>query len=515
MNQFLQWSEQQSHLILLYFILFFLFLLWVIRFNKPETNKYKLPPSPFKLPIIGNLHQLHGSPHRAFQSLAQKHGPIMLLHLGKIPTLVVSSVDIARDVMKTYDHVFSSRPESEIPKRLFYDKDIAFAPYGEYWRQVRKICVLQLLSAKKVQSFRSVREEEINLMVDVINKFPLSNSVNLSELFVSLTYNIICRVALGRKYSEGERGKKFKAIFTEFTYLLSVSNMGDLIPSLAWVNRLNGINARVEKCFRDIDTFLHEVVEQHINKQRGIYGDDSGDNEEEDFVDVMLGIEKESSFGIPLVRDNTKAIILDMFGAGTDTSSVALEWAMSELIRHPNIMEEVQKEVRDVGRGKLILNENDVEEMHYLKSVIKETLRLHPPAPLLIPHESMEKVQIQGYDIPAKTTVMINVFAIGRDPLWWEEPEKFWPKRFLNGGSTIDFKGQDFQFIPFGAGRRGCPGILFAISVLLPTLANLLNIFDWELPSGMDIQDLDMHEGPGITVHRKNDLFLTAKPHYY
>ncbi|PIA30307.1 hypothetical protein AQUCO_05600023v1 [Aquilegia coerulea] len=440
----------------------------------------------------------------------------MLLHLGKIPTLVVSSVDIARDVMKTYDHVFSSRPKSEFLKRLFYGKDIAFAPYGEYWRQVRKICVLQLLSAKKVQSFRFVREEEIILMVDMIKKSSLSTSVNLSELFVSLTYNIICRVALGRRYSEGERGKKFKAIFKELTYLMSVSNMGDLIPSLAWVNRINGLNKRVENNFQDMDSFLDEVVEEHIQKQRRINGDGSGENEEDDFVDVMLGIEKDSSFGIPFVRDNTKAIILDMFAAGTDTSSVVLDWAMSELIRHPNIMEDVQKEVRDIAGGKLVLSENDTEEMHYLKSVIKETLRLHPPAPLLIPHQSMEKVQIQGYDIPAKTTVMINVFALGRDPLGWEEPEKFWPKRFLNGVSaSIDFKGLDFQFIPFGAGRRGCPGILFAISILELTLANLLNIFDWELPKDMDGEDFDMREGSGITIHRKNDLLLTAKPHYY
>ncbi|KAF5190876.1 Cytochrome p450 [Thalictrum thalictroides] len=230
----------------------------------------------------------------------------------------------------------------------------------------------------------------------------------------------------------------------------------------------------------------------------------------------MLGIEKDTTIGITLTRDNTKAIILDMFSAGTDTSYVTLEWAMSELIRHPDIMEEVQKEVRDIARGILILKENDIEEMHYLKAVIKETLRLHPPAPLLVPHESMEKVQIQGYDIPTKTTVMINAFAIGRDPLWWEDPDKFWPKRFLNGVSaSIDFKGLDFQLIPFGAGRRGCPGILFATSILELTLANLLNIFDWELPKDMDGKDLDMHEGSGITVHRKNDLLLTAKPHYY
>ncbi|PIA30302.1 hypothetical protein AQUCO_05600018v1 [Aquilegia coerulea] len=204
-----------------------------------------------------------------------------------------------------------------------------------------------------------------------------------------------------------------------------------------------------------------------------------------------------------------------MFSAGTDTSSVVLEWAVSELIRHPKIMEEVQKEVRGIARGKLMITETDLDEMHYLKSVIKETLRLHPPVPLLVPRESMEKVQIQGYDIPAKTTVLINAFVIGRDPKLWDEPEKFWPKRFLNGGSvSVDFKGQDFQLIPFGSGRRGCPGILFATSIIELTLANLLNRFDWAAPEGMDGKDLNMEEESGITVHRKNDLVLSSKQHY-
>ncbi|PIA30308.1 hypothetical protein AQUCO_05600024v1 [Aquilegia coerulea] len=516
MNQFIQWLEQQAHSNLFYLIFFFLFIFLVIRFNRSETNNYKFPPSPLKLPIIGNLHQLHGSPHHAFKSLAQKHGPLMLLHLGSKPTLVVSSPEMALDVMKTYDHVFSSRPELQFAKRLFYGKDMAFAPYGEYWRQLRKVCVLQLLSAKKVQSFRFVREEEVGLMVDRIKDSSSSTAVvNLSEMFVSLSNDVVCRVAFGRKYSEGKIGKKFKGILKEFMYLIGVSNVGDLIPSLAWLNNLNGLNARVENNFRDIDSFIDGVVEEHIEKRK-LGGHGSGDNEEEDFVDVMLGIEKgDSDHGISWARDSTKAIVLDMFAAGTDTSSVVMEWAMSELIRHPNVMEEVQKEVRDIAGGKLMINETDMDEMHYLKSVIKEILRLHPPLPLLVPRESMQKVQIQGYDIPAKALVMINTFAIGRDPKLWEEPDKFWPKRFLNGDSTsVDFKGQNFQFIPFGSGRRGCPGAVFAISIIELVLANLLNKFDWALPDGMDFKDLDMEEESGITVHRKNDLILTAKPHY-
>lgn len=205
-----------------------------------------------------------------------------------------------------------------------------------------------------------------------------------------------------------------------------------------------------------------------------------------------------------------------MFVGGTDSSSVVMDWAMSELIKHPEIMEEVQKEVREVGRGKLIIQEEDTENMPYLKAVIKETLRVHPPLPLLVARESLEHVNLHGYDIPAKTRVMINAFALGRDPKRWDEPEKFLPRRFLSNGSSasVDFRGQDFQLIPFGAGRRGCPGISFAMSVIELALANLLNRFDWALPEGMETKDIDMQEGYGISAYRKNELVLTATPHY-
>ncbi|KAF9606651.1 hypothetical protein IFM89_027695 [Coptis chinensis] len=515
MNQAVQWLEQQTHSILLYPLLFILSLFVVISLKTSKVSKYRLPPSPTKLPLIGNLHQLHGLPHHAFLSLAKKHGPLMWLHLGLAPTLVVSSANIAQDVMKTYDHVFSSRPQLTFPKRLTYGKDIAFAPYGEYWRQVRKICVLQLLSAKKVQSFRSIREEEIAIVVEKIKESSSSNSVNLSEMFASLLTSITCRVALGRKYNEEEgAGRKFKEMLKEFAYLLAVSNVGDLIPSLAWLNNLNGLSARVEKNFKELDSFLNEVIDERIEKNTTL-GAVAGAETAAYFVDVLLGNENDSTLGFSLAREDTKAIILDMFGAGTDTSSVLLEWTMSELLRHPKIMEQVQTEVRDIARGRQIVKEADIEQMQYLKSVVKETLRLHPPVPLLVPRESMEDAKIQGYDIPAKTTVVINVFAIGRDPMLWDDPDKFCPERFLNGScAKIDLKGQDFQLIPFGAGRRGCPGILFALAVNELALANLLNGFDWALPDGLNGGDLDMHEASGIAIHRKNDLLLTAKPHY-
>lgn len=201
-----------------------------------------------------------------------------------------------------------------------------------------------------------------------------------------------------------------------------------------------------------------------------------------------------------------------MFVAGTDTIFTALEWIMAELMRNPKVMEKVQEEIKGVVKGKARVSEEDIVEMIYLKAVIKEALRLHPPIPLLVPRESTEHVKLHGFDIPEKTRVVINAWAIGRDPKSWERPEEFMPERFLN--SEVDFKGQHFEFIPFGAGRRGCPGIMFAISTIELAAAALLHHFDWKLPDGMRTEELDMSESSGLTVHKKTSLLVQATPRF-
>lgn len=199
-----------------------------------------------------------------------------------------------------------------------------------------------------------------------------------------------------------------------------------------------------------------------------------------------------------------------MFVAGSTTTYATIEWAMSELLRNPRVMESLKKEVRGITRGKASINEVDLEKMDYLKAVTKETLRLHPSVPLLLPRISTHEATINGYDIPARTQVIINAWAIHRDPKFWKEPDKFDPERFLN--STIDLKGQQFNLIPFGAGRRGCPGTIFAIANIELLLANLMQKYDWALPERAEVITLDMVEYPGVTTHRKNPLFAIATP---
>ncbi|KAL5142461.1 Cytochrome P450 71A26 [Glycine soja] len=471
------------------------------------------PPSPPKLPIIGNLHQLGTLTHRTLQSLAQTYGPVMLLHFGKVPVLVVSTSEAAREVMKAHDLVFSNRPHRKMVDIFFYgSKDVAFTPYGNYWRQIRSICVLHLLSAKKVQSFGAVREEEISIMMEKIRQCCSSlMPVNLTDLFSTLTNDIVCRVALGKRYS-GEGGIKLREPLNEMLELLGASVIGDFIPWLDLLGRVNGMYGRAERAAKQIDEFFDEVVDEHLSKKdHDVHGDVNGEDLN-DFVDILLWIQKTNAVGFKIDRTTIKALLLDMFSASTETTSSVLGWAMTELLRHPNVMQKLQDEVRNVIGDRIThINEEDLCSMHYLKVVVKETLRLHPPVPLLVPRESMQDTKVMGYDIASGTQIIVNAWAIARDPLYWDQPLEFQPERFLN--SSIDIKGHDFQVIPFGAGRRGCPGITFALAVNELVLAYLVHQFNWTVPDGVvGDQALDMTESTGLSIHKKIPLVAVASP---
>ncbi|KAK3004373.1 hypothetical protein RJ639_020012, partial [Escallonia herrerae] len=403
--------------------------LFIKRLSPTRTTHKNLPPSPRKLPIIGNLHQLGSSPHRSLRSLSRRHGPLMLLHLGSVPVLLVSSADGAREITKNHDLVFSNRPKETIPDRLLYgSRDVAFSPYGDYWRQVRSLCVLKLLSNKRVQSYANVREEEAVLMLEKIGKISSSCSlVNLSELFMSLTNDTVCRVALGRKYSGGEGGRQFKELLEQFSELLGVFSIRDYIPWLGWVDKVKGLHGKAEKVAKEFDEFLEGVIKEHIDQKKGEKngGESDDEVEDQDFVDILLEFQRENMNCSPNHVDTIKALILDMFAGGTHTTHTVSEWAMAELLRHPKVMKKLQDEVREFARGKPKISEDDLEKMHYLKAVIKETLRLHAPVPLLVPRESTQDVKIMGCD----TQVFINTWAIGRDPSLWEDAEEFHPER--------------------------------------------------------------------------------------
>ncbi|XP_028768647.1 cytochrome P450 71D8-like [Neltuma alba] len=264
------------------------------------------------------------------------------------------------------------------------------------------------------------------------------------------------------------------------------------------------------KLHKKFDKVLEDIVQE--NQKKHMREGDESALEEENLVQVLLRIQRSESLDVPITTDNIKAVISDMFSGGTDTSATVLEWAMSELMSNPRVMKKAQAEVRNAFRGKKVIHDSDMMQLSYLKSVIKETLRLHPPVPLLIPRECRETCQINGYEIPVKTQVIINAWALGRDSKYWYDAERFIPERF-QGNSDIDFRGTNFEYIPFGAGRRMCPGISFGLASIELPLASLLCYFDWEFPNRVKPEDLDMTETFATTARRKNNLCLIPTPY--
>ncbi|XP_072950594.1 cytochrome P450 71AP13-like [Typha angustifolia] len=510
LNSTMPFSLLPCTLILIVIIQLFLSSLYLHKKRNPN-----LPPGPPPLPFIGNLHQIGRLPHLSLCRLAAAYGPIIHLTLGFIPTVVVSCPRTAREVLRTHDLALCSRPRIYAARRLFYNcTDVAFAPYGPYWRHVRKLCILELLSLKRVESCAPARAAEVSRMVESVKAS--ANLVNLTKIFVLYANGVLCRAAFGREFLEGGEYERhgFEEMLEDYQVLLGGFSLGDFYPGMEWLSKVSGTERKLEKTFKRFDKLLDEILEEHMEKRRRKRegGGEEEEGEEKDLVDVLLDVKEGEGLEMPLTLDNVKAVILDMFAAGTDTTFITLDWGMTELLMNPTAMKRAQDEVRSiVGGGRTTVAETDLHRMHYLQAVVKEIFRLHPPVPVLLPRESMEPVTLHGYEVPANTRIYVNAWAIGRDPVTWENPEKFEPERFL--GSNIDYKGQDFELIPFGAGRRGCPAITFGTVSIEIALAQLLYSFDWKLPPGVKAEDLDMTEVFGITMHRTEQLVVVAEPY--
>lgn len=465
-----------------------------------RVRNRKLPPGPFPLPILGNmLYILGGLPHQALAALSLKSGPLMSLYFGSKLVLVISSPEMAREFMKTRDLLFASRSPSIAGNYLLYNySDVASAPYGPYWRQMRKVCVLQMLSSKRLDYFRFIRKEEVSVMIRSITNNS-DHPINIGQTVSTLTKDIICRMTFGRKYSDHDfiGNKGVIAMIKEIFRLLGDFNIGDYIPYLAWMD-LQGINRGVKEIHRIQDEFLEKIVDEHVAQ--------NDPNVTRDLVDVLLPASADKDMELQITRDNIKAVLYDMLAAGTDTSAVGIEWAMSELLRNAPVLQKLQDELqRVVGMGRMV-RESDLPGLPYLQAVVRETLRLHPPGPLAIPHFSEEACNVLGYEIPRNTRVFVNLWAIGRNPKSWEEPERFVPERFMQDG-CLDEKIKNFEWIPFGAGRRRCPGELLGTLLVEFAVAQLVHCFDWRLPDEMIGEELDMSEKfTGLTVPRAVEL---------
>ncbi|KAL3613442.1 hypothetical protein CASFOL_042705 [Castilleja foliolosa] len=345
-----------------------------------------------------------------------------------------------------------------------------------------------------------MRRAEIELFVSSLkwaaNKKEI---VDLSARISGLSGDMNCLMIFGKKYADRDLDEKgFKAVIAETVEIGAKFNLADYFPYIGVLD-LQGMNGRMKELSRIFDVFLEKIIDEHVQSKKAGKNDGT-----EDFVDTMMSIIESGEAGFEFDRRNVKAVLLDLLIAGMDTSSTAVEWALSELFRHPQIMKKLQKELEFVVGLDHMVEEHQLHTLEYLDAVVKESLRLHPVAPLLLPHESMEDCVIDGFHIPRKSRILVNTWAIGRDPNVWPDPETFLPERFIE--SHIDLRGQDFRLLPFGSGRRGCPGLQLGLTVVKMLVAQLVHCFDWELPNGMLPSDLDMSEHFGLVTARMEHL---------
>ncbi|KAM3235251.1 cytochrome 71AU50 [Capsicum annuum] len=474
-----------------------------------KKKKKKLPPSPKGIPILGHLHLLGDNPTQDFHKLSLKHGPIMYLKLGLLPTYVISSPESAEKILKTYDHVFASRPHNETAQYISYgQRNLIFSKYGAYWRNMKKLCTVHLLSNMKINSYRSTRSEEIDLMIKSIKDVAqgrhgrVADVVDLSAQVSSLSANLSCLMVFGKKFVDEDLGKRvsFKSLVQEVTQLAATPNLGDVFPFLGVID-LQGLTRRMKDTAKVLDKFVEKIIDEHDH--------DVDHKKNKDFVDTMMAIMQSGEAEFQFDRRHVKAVLLDMLVASIDTSSSSIEWMLSELLKNPDIMKKLQKELEQVVGLNRMVEESDLENLKYLNMVFKESFRLHAAAPLLL-HEAMEDCMVDDFYIKKGSQVIVNAYTVHRDPNYWPEAEKFSPERFLQ--SNIDVRGRDFQLLPFGSGRRSCPGMQLALIIVRLVVAQLVHCFDWKLPNDMQPKDLDMTEHFGIVIGRANHLM--AVPTY-
>ncbi|KAJ9189316.1 hypothetical protein P3X46_000626 [Hevea brasiliensis] len=458
-----------------------------------RRQRRNLPPSPPSLPIIGHLHLLKQPIHQSLNNLSQKYGPIMSLRLGSRPAIVVSSPSAVEECFTKNDIVLANRPDFSMGRYLNYNNTtLGAARYGDHWRNLRRVCTVEILSSARLNQFRSIRNEEVNALLGRLHRVSSQGfaKVELRSLFFDLTANIIMRMIAGKRYygeevkeSCREEADKFREIIEKFFAYIEVTPLGDLFPILQWIDYY-GFIKKLVRLGEKIDSFLQELIEEHrVDKDRNT------------MINHLLALQE--SQPQYYTDEIIKGLILVTLAGGTETSSTALEWAMSNLLNNPNVLKKAKEEINtQIGEERLI-DESDLPKLNYLQSIISENLRLCPVAPLLVPHLSSDDCTIGGFHVPSNTIVFVNVWAIQRDHNLWDDPTSFKPERFENG------KAEAFQFLPFGLGRRACPGEGLANRTMGLTLGSLIQCFEWERVDGKEI---DMAEKTRITMSKVKPL---------
>ncbi|KAJ0818850.1 putative oxidoreductase [Helianthus annuus] len=472
-----------------------------------------LPPTVFPtLPIIGHLYLLKKPLYRTLAKISSKHGPILFLRFGTRRVLLISSPTAAEECFTKNDIVFANRPRFLAGKILGYNyTSFGWAPYGDHWRNLRRISTVEILSSHRLNELHDIRTDEARLLVQKLMS-TCSCPVNLSLLFSEMTMNMMMRMISGKRFfggnNEGEEGKRFKEIVKESFSVSGASNLGDYLPVLNWFG-VNGLEKKMIALQRKRDLFIQGLVD-HLRKGVMEAGNDDSSKKKKKkkkkntMIEVLLQLQEADPeyYTDKLI----KSFVLNLLTAGTDTSTATMEWAFSLLLNHKHVLNKARDEIdTHVGKDRLV-EESDMANLPYLLCIVNETMRMYPAGPLLVPHESSDDCVVGGYHIPRGTMLIVNQWAIHHDPSLWKDPEMFKPERFEGlEGRTRD----GFRFMPFGFGRRSCPGEGLAMHIVGLTLGLLIQCFDWERISE---ELIDMTEGPGLTMPKAQSLIATCRP---
>nr|M1KXD0.1 RecName: Full=Flavonoid-6-hydroxylase; Short=ObF6H; AltName: Full=CYP450 monooxygenase 82D33; AltName: Full=Cytochrome P450 82D33 [Ocimum basilicum]AGF30364.1 CYP450 monooxygenase CYP82D33 [Ocimum basilicum] len=505
--------------------LLYFYLIWS-ESAKPKTTTHKAPPEASGAwPVIGHLrimsgHPSAGIPHVNLGMLADKHGPIFSIRLGVHRVVVVSSPEVIKELFTTNDVAVSSRPSVKAGKHLAYDNAmLGFASYGAYWRQLRKIVSLELLSNRRLELQSHVSMSETGQFVKELYKLWEKKKsdgsgtevgegvvVDMKRWLGELNMNVVMRMVAGKRFGSGdnaEETKRCRRVMGDFFYLAGFFVPADALPYLGWLD-LGGHEKRMKKAAKELDEVVGEWLAEHREREF------SGEGKAQDFMDVMISVVKGADLQCEFDVDTIiKATCGTLIAGGTDTTAVVFVWALSLLLNHSHVLKKAQQELdKHVGKDRRV-KESDLNNLIYLQAIVKETLRLYPPGPLAGTRRFTEDCVVGGYYIPKDTWLIVNLWKLQRDPRVWSDPLEFRPERFLAGDKTFDVKGQDFELIPFGAGRRICPGLSFGLQMLHLVLASLLQAFDMSTVSD---EAVDMSESAGLTNMKATPLDVVVTP---
>ncbi|XP_058764061.1 flavonoid 3'-monooxygenase CYP75B137-like [Vicia villosa] len=479
---------------------------WYIYLFFFKSKFQNLPPGPSGFPIFGNLLSLEPELHTYFAGLAQTHGPIFKLWLGSKLGIVVSSPSTAREILKEHDTVFANRDVPAAGRAATYGGlDIVWSPYGAEWRMLRKICVVKMLSNTTLDSVYELRRGEVRRTVRYIHDL-VGSKVNIGEQVFLTVLNVITNMMWGAAVEGEEReslGAEFREAVAEMTQLLGKPNLSDFFPGLARFD-LQGVVKEMNALVPRFDKIFEKMIGERMKKKKE---EEGKENESKDFLQFLLNLKEEGDSKTPFTSTHVKALLMDMVVGGSDTSSNTVEFAMAEMMNKPEVLRKVQEELESVVGKNNLVEESHIHKLPYLHAVMKETLRLHPVLPLMVPHCPSETTNVGGYTIPEGSRVFVNVWAIHRDPSIWENPLEFDPRRFLDG--KWDYCGNDFSYFPFGSGRRICAGIAMAERTVLYFTATLVHLFDWSIPQG---ENFDVSEKFGIVLKKKTPLLAIPTP---